>query len=181
MTDKDVKISIAMATYNGEAYVEQQIESILRQTRLPDELIVSDDCSSDRTIELIRKATRGCAFAVRILQNARNLGMNRNYEIAIREATGDIIILSDWDDYWLPERVSETASAFTESRDVVLVYCDAELTDGYLRPTGNTLFSLRPQLRIANEVRCAEALASAVLVQGATIALHRQLKPFVLP
>ena len=181
MTEMDLKISVAMATYNGEAFVEKQIESILRQTRLPDELVVSDDCSSDRTVELIKKATKGCPFAVRIFQNARNVGMNGNFDIAISEATGDIIIPSDWDDYWLPERVSVTASVFAENRDVVLVYCDAELADRDLRPTGTTLFDCRPRLRVVTEVRGAEALAGAALVQGMTIAFHRNVKPFVLP
>src|SRR5262245_24028664 len=129
MTEMDYKISVAMATYNGEAFVEDQIESILQQTRLPDELVVSDDCSSDRTIELINEATIGCPFPVRIFHSARNVGPTGNFEIAIRETTGDIIIPSDWDDYWLPERVSVTASVFADNRDVVLAYCDAELTD----------------------------------------------------
>jgi len=181
MADKDLKISVAMATYNGEAYVEQQIESILRQTRLPDELVISDDCSSDRTIELIKRTTAGCPFPVRIFPSSRNIGMNGNFEIAIREANGDIIIPSDFDDYWLPERVNETVSAFAESRDVGLFYCNAELTDRDLRPTGTTIFDSRPRLRAITEVSGAEALGCAVLVQGMTIAFHRSLKPFVLP
>jgi glycosyltransferase involved in cell wall biosynthesis len=181
MTEMDFKISVAMTTYNGEAFVEEQIESILRQTRLPDELVVSDDGSTDRTIDLIKKATTDCSFPVRIFRNARNVGPTRNFENAIREATGDIIFPCDQDDYWLPERVDVTASVFGKSRDVVLTYCDAELADGELRPSGSTLFSSRPRLRIANEVTGAEALVGAAFVQGMTIAFHRNFKPFALP
>src|SRR5688572_29156461 len=74
MTEMDFKISVAMATYNAEAFVEKQIESIFRQTRLPDELVVSDDCSTDRSVEVIKRATTGCPFPVRIFVNARNMG-----------------------------------------------------------------------------------------------------------
>ena len=181
MTGMDGRISVAMATYNGEAFVEQQIESILRQTSQPDELVISDDCSTDRTIELIKKATTGAPFPVRIFRNARNLGMTRNFENAITQATGDIILPSDWDDYWMPDRIAATAAVFAEERDVVLVYCDAELTDNALRPNGTTLFGLRPPLRVLSGLKGAKALAGAGLVQGMTIAFHSRLKPFVLP
>ena len=174
-------ISVAIATYNGEAFVEKQIDSILRQTRLPDELVISDDCSTDRTIDLIKSAATGSPFPIRIFRNTRNVGMTRNFENAITRATGDIILPSDWDDYWMPERIATTASVFAESRDVVLVYCDAALTDSALRPVGTTLFGLRPQLRVVPELKGAKALAGAALVQGMTIAFHRKLKPFVLP
>jgi glycosyltransferase involved in cell wall biosynthesis len=180
MTATDFSISVAMATCNGEAFVQEQIESILRQTRLPNELVISDDCSNDRTIEVIKTATVGCPFPVRILQNSVNVGLNGNFEIAITEAKGDLVIPADQDDYWLPERVSATASVFAE--DVILAFCDAELTDSDLRPTGTTLFGCRPRLRGVTETGGAErTLAGAALVQGMTIAFHRDLKRFVLP
>jgi glycosyltransferase involved in cell wall biosynthesis len=87
ITEKNLKTSVAMATYNGEAFVEKQIESILRQTRLPDELVISDDCSTDRSVDLMKRATSGCPFPVRIFLNARNIGMNGNFENAITRAT----------------------------------------------------------------------------------------------
>ncbi|MGH9438123.1 MAG: glycosyltransferase, partial [Terriglobia bacterium] len=88
MNEDQFKVSVAMCTYNAEAFVEQQVESILRQTRPPDELIISDDGSSDRTLEIVRRLTAGCRFLVRIVQNVENVGFIKNFERAIAETSG---------------------------------------------------------------------------------------------
>src|SRR5579875_4103543 len=78
MTESRLRTSVAMCTYNGEAFVREQLESILRQTQLPDEIVISDDCSQDRTLEIVRETLAGCPFSVRILQNPENLGFIKN-------------------------------------------------------------------------------------------------------
>lgn len=115
-----------MATYNGERYVHEQIQSILIQLGPEDELIVSDDQSVDATVEIVR------SFAdprIRLLRNSQNLGYTKNFEVAIRQARGDLIMLSDQDDYWLPNRIAVTVAALDHA-DFVL--CDAEVVDADL-------------------------------------------------
>jgi len=101
MKSTSIKVSVCMATFNGEPYVIEQIESILKQLSKHDELIISDDGSTDRTLSLINSLSDS-----RIkLYLSGNQGVIGNFENAIKQASGDIIILSDQDDVWLPGRL----------------------------------------------------------------------------
>src|ERR1700674_5995011 len=95
-----------MAVYNGERFIQEQLESYVRQTRVPDELVISDNCSTDNTVGLVHKFAAHAKFPVRLFINDCNLGVTKNFERAISECTGDIIFLSDCDDVWYPEKVS---------------------------------------------------------------------------
>src|ERR1700751_1590888 len=95
-----MRVSIALAVYNGERFIAEQLESLANQTRLPDELIVSDDASTDQTVELIREFAARASFPVRLLLNDENVGCTRNFDRALRECNGDIIFLCDHDDVW---------------------------------------------------------------------------------
>ena len=92
-------ISVAMATYNGERYIRQQVESILNQTYDDLELVVCDDCSSDGTVRILEEyAARD--GRVKIFENEANLGFKRNFERAISLCSGDFIAMCDQDDIW---------------------------------------------------------------------------------
>ncbi len=180
MTESRLRTSVAMCTYNGEAFVREQLESILRQTQLPDEIVISDDCSQDRTLEIVRETLAGCPFSVRILQNPENLGFIKNYEKAIREASGDLIFMCDFDDVWFPERISRMADAFRESPKVWMVYSNAELTDIELRPHGETVFERRKD-RPLTAFPTAHQLGRGLGINGPMIAFRSALKPYILP
>ena len=94
-------LSVAMCTYNGSRHLSEQLESIGTQTRLPDELVICDDCSSDDTIRIIERFSASAPFAVRLEINTQNLGSTKNFEKAIRLCQGDLIALADQDDVWL--------------------------------------------------------------------------------
>jgi glycosyltransferase involved in cell wall biosynthesis len=101
-----MKISIVMTTYNGEKYIIEQLESILGQTRLPDEVIICDDVSSDNTEALIRKfIVDNSLYNWVFTRNERNKGWQKNFLDAIAMATGDIIFCADHDDVWMSEKV----------------------------------------------------------------------------
>ena len=134
------KISIAMAVYNGDRFIGEQLESFVRQTRLPDELVVSDNASTDRTVEIVRDFARRAPFKVRLLINDRNLGAAKNFERAITECTGDVIFLSDCDDVWYPNKVSVMEQALAESPRAGVAVCDADLVDENLEPLGGRLW-----------------------------------------
>ena len=92
-------ISIAIATYNGEKYLEEQLDSIYAQTYKNIEVIVTDDCSSDKTVEILKKYYK--SHGLKYVINETNLGFVKNFEKAISLCRGDYIALSDQDDIWL--------------------------------------------------------------------------------
>lgn len=100
-----MKISIAMATYNGAKYLQEQLDSFVTQTRQPDELVVCDDGSSDATVEILRHFAAGAPFAVEIHENEVNLSHAKNFEKALSLCGGDVIFFSDQDEVWFPEKV----------------------------------------------------------------------------
>ena len=151
-----MKISIALATYNGEKYLQEQLDSFLAQTRLPDELVVSDDASSDATVEILKSFKKKSPFHVKIIENEENVGFTRNFERAIKETSGDIIFLSDQDDKWLDRKIELIYSKFLEKEGPDLILNDVFIADSELKPTGTTLMK---QIQLAggnkNVMGCA--------------------------
>jgi Glycosyltransferases involved in cell wall biogenesis len=96
-------ISVCIATYNGEKYVKEQIDSILPQLSEADEIIVSDDGSIDSTLQIVRNFADS---RIKIVTNVLGKGVNHNFENALNNAQGDILFLADQDDIWLPNKVS---------------------------------------------------------------------------
>lgn len=109
-----MKISIALCTYNGEKYLKEQLKSLLGQTRLPDELVICDDCSIDGTPDIISEFIRSAPFICRFEQNSVNLGYVKNFEKAISLTTGDIICCCDQDDIWNSNKLEAVESVLTD-------------------------------------------------------------------
>ncbi|HJS91190.1 MAG TPA: glycosyltransferase family 2 protein [Steroidobacteraceae bacterium] len=135
-----MRISIAMATYNGERYVREQLESLGAQTRMPDELVVRDDGSTDGTVEILRAFARAAPFPVRVYPGECNLGYTRNFLEAARLCTGDWIAFCDQDDVWLPEKLATIERYATTERcaaggGTLLIVHSAETVDRNLTPT----------------------------------------------
>lgn len=164
-------ISIAMATFNGERYLDKQLDSILHQTRWPDEVVVADDCSTDATMALLNKFANDAPFPVRVYQNSSNLGLVRNFERAIGLCRGDLIFLADQDDVWLPAKVAVVADAFVTPAKPLVVVHDAELIDWQGRSFGITK---------AAQTRAAGASADQ-MVTGCCTAFRQEFASVVLP
>lgn len=126
----EMNSSVCLAAYNGSAFIAEQIESILTQLGPDDELIVVDDKSSDDTCDIVRRFNDD---RIRLYVNARNLGVNANFEAAIRRASGDIIFLSDQDDIWLPGRLDLMKERISSGGASVVV-SNYKLVDAGLRP-----------------------------------------------
>lgn len=126
-----MKISVVMATYNGEKYLEQQILSILNQTVKPDEFIVCDDGSTDGTISLLEKFAQ--QNKLRYVINDRQLGLIANFKKVVSLANNEnYIALSDQDDEWLPEKLEKSVELLQQiDNDKVpcMVYSDLLLVD----------------------------------------------------
>lgn len=132
------KISVCLASYNGEKYIKEQLESILIQLSENDEVIISDDYSTDRTIDIIKslKDTR-----IKIYENSKGKGPIKNFENAIFNASGDIIFLSDQDDIWKENKVRKIMLVFSSDETVTLVSSNAEYIDQDGYPTGANFFN----------------------------------------
>lgn len=101
-------ISVAMTTYNGEHYVEEQLSSIIHQSRQVNEIIICDDCSKDHTTEIIRSFQNQYKdINIKLYINEKNVGYRDNFKKAISLCSGDYIFLSDQDDIWKKEKVEE--------------------------------------------------------------------------
>lgn len=125
-----VRVSVAMAVYNGENYIEEQLDSILCQLGPHDEIIVSDDGSSDRTRELVYRYQKQDG-RVRCI-NGPGRGIKQNIAHAIAHTKGSYIFLADQDDVWRPDKVRRVLRAFREHKCHVVVHdcvvMDAALT-----------------------------------------------------
>ena len=182
---KKPELSIALCTCNGEAHLGEQLDSIAAQTRLPDELIVCDDASADGTLRVLDAFARNSSFPVRIHSNAANVGSNRNFERAIRLCGGDIVALADQDDFWLPEKLSKIADAFSGNPSAGVVFSDAALTDRQLTPLGITLWErvgfTRKRRKRFDSGDAWRVLLEKNMVTGATMAFKRSYTDLIVP
>ena len=120
-----MKVSIALAARNGEKYIYEQLQSFNEQLHLPDELIISDDCSSDKTLEIIDNFAKNEAkFLVKVLKNKFQLGVNKNFDKVLRACTGDIIFISDQDDHWFNTKISEVVNCFENNQSIKVIIND---------------------------------------------------------
>src|SRR5271165_5482550 len=99
-------ISVAMTTYNGERFLSEQLRSIAAQQRLPDELVVADDHSADRTWEIVTDFARTAPFPVRLHRNEPRLGWRGNFMSVLARCESDLIALCDQDDVWEPTKLA---------------------------------------------------------------------------
>jgi hypothetical protein len=141
-------VSVALCTCQGEQFLEAQLRSILDQTRPPDELILVDDASTDRTITIAEAVLRDVPLVAHVVQNHARLGVAQNFAHAIALTTGDIVILSDQDDVWLPHKAERLAQAFEGHPELGLVLSNAEVVDQSLASTGNDTLRFFARTRI---------------------------------
>lgn len=123
-----MRVSVAMCTYNGERFLAEQLQSLLQQERLPDEVVVCDDGSTDRTVELIARFEREAPFPVLVVVNSINLGYSRNFQKAVALTKGDLIALADQDDRWYSHKLRRLVDAFADPA-IEGVFSNGDLMD----------------------------------------------------
>ena len=129
------KIDILLATYNGEKYLKEQLDSILNQTYKNIRIIISDDCSKDTTPEILKEyQKKDDRIELHIQKN--NLGVVKNIEFLLKEVKSPYYMLADQDDYWLPEKAEKSLEKLKEEK-ADLVFGDLEVVDKNL----NTMYS----------------------------------------
>lgn len=169
-----MNLSVCMSTYNGEKFIRQQLESILSQLGPADEVIVSDDSSTDRTLEIVRGFNDP---RLRIYPGNTFHSPTFNFEFALKQATGEIIVLSDQDDIWLPNKIAVIRERFaSKPSPVYLLVLDAEVIDG----EGNLLYdSLFKKFRRVGPGVAANIFDNAYI--GCCMAFSRELLHYALP
>lgn len=167
-------VSIAMCTFNGEAFIEDQLNSILHQTYNNIEIIISDDQSSDRTVEII-KAYQKKDSRIKLYENKVNLGFLKNFEKVISLCKGEYIALADQDDIWKEYKIEKFLKHIGEH---ILIYSDAIIIDKESKETGTEL--IRPH-NVLCKGACNKSLLLYNVVSGNTMMFHKKLVPYILP
>jgi glycosyltransferase involved in cell wall biosynthesis len=166
-------LSIALASYNGERFLAAQMRSILSQLDENDELVIIDDGSTDRTLDVVDSFGDD---RVRVLRNERNRGVLAAFERALLATRNEIILLADQDDIWLKGKVSSMVDRFSRDPSTLLVLSDAEVIDEEGRIIKSSFMALRGGFHpgfVSTLVRNRYL--------GCTMAFRRSLLEFALP
>lgn len=164
-------ISVAMASYNGARYIREQVDSIMTQLDEGDELIVSDDGSTDDTVPIIQEYETKDS-RVRLIRNPGK-GVVSNFENAVKECRGDYIFLCDQDDVWVPHKVKTIMDAFRNGADLVL--SDAVVGDENLHTLYDSFYAFnhsKPGM-MRNIIHNS--------FHGCTMAFNKKIKDIALP
>ncbi|SEG21202.1 Glycosyl transferase family 2 [Nitrosospira multiformis ATCC 25196] len=178
-------LSVALASFNGERYIAEQLESIAQQYRLPDELVISDDASTDSTTDIVLRFARHAPFPVQLLEHSERLGSTRNFQTAICACNGDIIFLCDQDDVWYPKKIELIEAGFIDNHNAGAVFTDADVVGENLNPSEIRLweafkFNSKEQAQI-NGCDALEVLFKHPVVTGATMAFRSIYRDLILP
>lgn len=169
----DINISVCIATYNGEKYLEEQIHSITPQLLERDEIIIVDDASNDRTIDIINEL-KANNKKIKLLKNSKNLGHVKSFELAIKKAKGDYIFLSDQDDIWAKNKVKEIKASL--NKKTILVATDFEKFDN--------LSNYREKIILPKSNKIYNVLKiffGKIFYYGCTMAFPKEFKQTIIP
>jgi glycosyltransferase involved in cell wall biosynthesis len=179
-------IEVVLCAFNGEQYIGQQVQSILRQSLQPARLSIYDDGSTDRTTQVVEEIIRSHAGGVEIVlhRNPVNLGYVKNFEQGIRNASQEFIALSDQDDIWERDKLQVLMAAFDE--DTAIVFSDALLVDQHAASLQHTLWQairLTPkrQASFGRRAQARKLLVQQSFVTGAALVMRASLVPRLPP
>lgn len=166
-------VSVAMATYNGEKYIAEQLESIINQTYKNIEIIITDDASSDNTIAIIKRFQQQHDF-IKLFLNAVNSGVTNTFQYSFSNCTGDFIAIADQDDIWALDKIETLVNAI-DKEDAV--YSNSELVD----KTGQPMDQLFSSLMHLQSYYCGAPFLMGNCVPGHTIIMRSAFAKSILP
>ena len=165
-----MRVSIAMATYNGQRFLAEQLASLARQTRQPYELIVTDDNSTDATADIVARFATTAPFPVKFHRNSTQLGFAENFMLAMRGCSGDAIAFCDQDDVWHKEKLARCVAEL-KATNIGLVFHQYQDTDAVLRPIGR----LSPRSSTSIVFERLRADKNLVWVAGCTMVVRHRV------
>lgn len=180
--------SIAVCTYNGERFLQEQLDSLLRQTQRPDQIVIRDDVSSDGTLDILRAflpAAEAMGIMVDLQVNPENVGYRLNFDGALRACTGEVIFLCDQDDVWHADKLERFCAEFEARPGLLALHSDARLIDGEGRVLGRRLFTaILYESKELQRMHRGDGFALMLkrnLMTGAAMAFRHSLLSDVLP
>lgn len=184
----DLNLSVVLCTYNGEAFLREQLSSLLSQSRLPDEIIIGDDGSTDASWDILEAfvpEARSRHIDVQLIRQPVNLGYVKNFASMLRLAKGDVLFLCDQDDIWSADKLEVMAGRFRTDPSLMLLHSDARLIDDSAASLPYGLFeSIALTDSERNGIRRGDGFAVFLrrnIVTGATAALRRTVVERALP
>lgn len=175
-------ISVAMTTYNGENFIKEQLDSIINQETAVDEIVIYDDCSTDKTVNIIEEIREKNAVPIHLYVNTENVGYIENFRRAIEKTSGDIIFLSDQDDIWHKKKVKDMTSILKDGKVGVLC-TQYELIDSNGNQITNKDFQFDGDIQIGNEKVFPITFTKLLfgnIVPGCTYCFTREIKDLYL-
>lgn len=174
-----------MATYNGELYLLEQLESILNQTLKPEKIFIVDDCSSDRTLEILADVKKHSEIPIEISVNNCNIGVIKTFEKALALCNSKYIALADQDDVWLPQKLEfmlQKAKSLSEGNCVkpLLLHCNLKVVDKEL----TSLNVLQKDFWLSDKYDLSSPLSILIernYVPGCTMIINDALRNLALP
>ena len=165
-----MKVSVALATYNGEKYIYEQLDSIFKQLYRPDEVIISDDNSKDKTKKIVLEFISNHNLVNwKFIENKRDHGVANNFLNALNNVTGDIIFLSDQDDIWNYDKVKSTVEAFDLDTSCVIS------SISYINQNGERINEKTTYTKKANHKIDLDELCSVCSYLGMSSAFRRNV------
>ncbi|KHJ36984.1 putative glycosyltransferase EpsE [Pedobacter glucosidilyticus] len=179
-------ISVALCTFNGEKFIKEQLDSILTQTIVPDEIIICDDNSKDRTIEIIENYIASLNnFNIKLFKNESNIGFVKNFEKCVQLCRGEYIFLSDQDDVWISTKVEKTLSFFNSYPHIEMVFTNAYLVNEDLQTLNTNLFdTLKFNIKERTKHEFSnlfKILLKQYIITGATVCIKKKQIDFIIP
>lgn len=180
-----MKLSVALCTYNGSKFIHEQLISIINQSRLIDEIIIYDDCSTDATIEIINEYIAEYPGLIQLFQNKKNLKSTKNFENAISQCSGDYIFLADQDDIWDYFKVEKIIAKFEENESLEGIFTNGKLIDDNNKTIPNTdmwdsFYFFEKNLDKPVDLLCL-LKHHANMVTGATLCIKKSIIDLILP
>lgn len=183
-----LQASVVLCTYNGERYLRPQLDSLLAQSRLPDEILLCDDGSADGSVGLLEAFARRChevGVAVSSFQAKDTLGVVGNFSEGLRQAMGEVIFLCDQDDVWHADKLESMMESFELDPALLLLGSDARLVGDTGCPLGASAFEViglgGDELRDVHRGKAFDVLMRRSMIIGATAAVRRSAIIHVLP
>ncbi|QKJ64405.1 glycosyltransferase family 2 protein [Flavobacterium sp. M31R6] len=178
-----MKLSVAMCTYNGDKFIASQLSSILEQTIPVDEIVICDDGSNDKTLEIISRIQQENPNKINLFRNPVNLGSTKNFEKAIDLCSGDYIFLADQDDIWKKDKVQKILDVFDQNPNAEGVFSNADLIDENSNLISSmtiwdTVFFLEKEL--PKPIDFFNVVSkNGNIVTGATLCIRKHVKDFI--
>ena len=178
-------VSVALASFEGARFIDEQLESLASQSLSPDQLIVSDDGSTDDTCTRVERFAERVPFEVVLLRNEKRGQTTLNFERAITACTQDLIFFADQDDVWRPKKIERIVDHFEAHPETGGAFCNGAVVDGSRQPLGYDLWQAQgfnpAEQRMVDRGDAALVFMRHVVAAGNTFAFRGRFLPLLLP